>query len=134
MRYAGLLLLGTLLLGGCLKPDATGIDEDTARLEFVVVEADYGTTGRTFVAWSHPDGPNAVLGQPSLVRFTIRAPGVSRDEDVTTPYDSRIVDDLVELEYRLGRDVQEIRILQQDTHGRVVRYDCFGPIWECYRK
>jgi hypothetical protein len=134
MKYTGLLLIGSLLIGGCLKPDPLGEGQPEPVLEFLVVEPEYGTTGRTFIVWRHRDGPNAVQGQPGIVRFTIRTAGVSREEDVTTPFDTRVVDDLLETEYRLGKDVQEIRIQQQDVAGRVVRYDCFGPIWECFKK
>jgi hypothetical protein len=136
MKYAGLLVLCSMLVSGCLKSDITGNNDPVPVLVNLVVQPDYGENGRTFVYWSHKDGSNAVLGQPGVVRFTVRnANGVRQNIDVIQPFDSRVVEnDLVELEYRQGRDVQELIIQQQDVHGRIVSYECFGPIFDCFRE
>jgi hypothetical protein len=138
MRINALLLICCTLLTGCLKPDPIGPHSEGPVLVLLTVEPEYGTTGRTFIAWTHKDGPNAIDGQPGIVRFTSRtASGGSRTEDVTEPFDTRVLTDgVVEFEYRHGREVMEIRIQQEDAAGRIVRYDCFGPHpdWQCLRK
>lgn len=129
------LLLATVLPAGCLEAkEPLGPLPPLPTLESLRVEPDYGETGRTFITWSHPDGPNAIQGQPGTVRFTSRsASGQVSTVEVTQPFDSRQINRKVEFEYRRGRNVMEIRVHQQDRAGHSVVYDCFGPSWECFK-
>lgn len=54
------------------------------------------------------------------MRFTVRsATGQNTVETVTAPYDVRSPSPgIIELEYRWGRDLMEIRATQEDTSGR----------------
>lgn len=132
-----LMVVASVSVSGCFEDDAPiGPTDPVPNLEYVTVDASFGETGRTLVAWSHPDGPLAITDRPATMRFTVRTPtGQNVVETVTTPFDVRSPSPgIIELEYRWGRNLMEIRATQEDTAGRSSTYHCFAPDWNCYRQ
>jgi hypothetical protein len=131
--FAAVLAVAATVLVGCWDTPAEPKVSPLPLLQYLTVDATYQSTGRFFIGWTHPQGPNALLNQPSLIRITNRdEPGVARTQFIEAPFDSRMqAETVVEFEYRGGRYATELRITQFDANGRSVTLDCVAPAWGC---
>lgn len=122
-------LAGALLLAACDSPTEP---PGEPRLEYLVVDADYGDHGRTAVGWSHPKGADALDMTTAGAWFWSRSASGTAITGGFRLSTRQLPDGTVEVMYSGGTGADMVRASIADVGGRRVTYECEAPAWRCF--